>query len=51
MMKKTKFNIYSTDYVFEWLFRKLKAFVFTNLPSKLATVKILSIIAWFKDIN
>ncbi|WP_160289441.1 hypothetical protein [Psychroserpens mesophilus] len=50
-MKKTKFNIYSTDYAFEWLFLKVKAFLFANMPSKLATVKILSIIAWFKDIN
>ena len=50
-MKKTKFSIYSTDYVFEWLYLKIKTIVFTNMPSKLATIKIISIIAWFKDIN
>lgn len=50
-MKKTKYSIYSTDYIFEWLFLKAKAFIFTNMPLKLATIKILSIITWFKDIN
>lgn len=50
-MKKTKLSIYSTDYVFEWLYLQAKAFVFTNMPSKLVTIKIISIITWFKDIN
>ncbi|WP_323787220.1 hypothetical protein [Psychroserpens sp.] len=50
-MKKTKFSIYSTDYLFEWLYHKVKAFVFINMPSKLAAIKIISLITWFKDIN
>ncbi|WP_299337603.1 hypothetical protein [uncultured Psychroserpens sp.] len=50
-MKKTKISIYSTDYFFEWLYRKLKRVVVTIIPSKLAALKIISVLTWFKDIN
>ncbi|EDP71154.1 hypothetical protein FBALC1_01682 [Flavobacteriales bacterium ALC-1] len=50
-MKKIKKNTVSTDYFFEALYRKTKQFLFSNLPSKLATLKVLAIVSWFKDIN
>ena len=50
-MKKSKKNIISTDYFFEALYRKAKGFLFSTLPTKLATLKILAIVSWFKDIN
>ena len=50
-MKKTKKNTLSTDYFFETLYRKTKAFLFSNMPSKLISIKVLTIINWFKDIN
>jgi len=49
-MKKTKKKI-STDYFFEALYKKTKTFLFSNLPSKIATIKVLTIVSWFKDIN
>jgi len=48
-MKKTK--PLNTDYFFEVLFRKTKQFLFTGLSSKLASLKVLAFITWFKDIN
>ena len=50
-MKKSKKNIISTDYFFESVYRKTKQFLFSNLPSRLATLKVLAIVSWFKDIN
>tara|TARA_R110002049_G_scaffold23117_7_gene81906 strand:- start:255 stop:407 length:153 start_codon:yes stop_codon:yes gene_type:complete len=50
-MKKNKKYKMSTDYFFEALFIKMKQFLFSNLPSKLATLKVLAIVSWFKDIN
>ena len=50
-MKKTRKNRLSTDYFFEDIYFKAKAFVFSNIPSKLATLKVLAIVSWFKDIN
>ncbi|WP_157724064.1 hypothetical protein [Winogradskyella sediminis] len=50
-MKKTRKRRLSTDYFFEALYGKTKTFLFSNIPSKLATLKVLAIIAWFKDIN
>ncbi|WP_157358383.1 hypothetical protein [Winogradskyella sp. J14-2] len=49
-MKKTRKSP-STDYFFEALYKKSKQFLFSNLPSKIATLKILAIVTWFKDIN
>jgi hypothetical protein len=51
MMKKIKKNSLSTDYFFESLFRKVKAFLLTNLAAKLSAIKLLTIVSWFKDIN
>ncbi|WP_179016798.1 hypothetical protein [Winogradskyella forsetii] len=50
-MKRNKRHILSTDYFFEALFIKTKQQLFSNWPSKLATLKILAIVSWFKDIN
>ncbi|WP_157957214.1 hypothetical protein [Winogradskyella tangerina] len=50
-MKKTKKKIIGTDYFFEAIFKKARAFLLTNMPAKLATLKILTIFSWFKDIN
>ncbi len=50
-MKNNKKNIISTDYFFEALYQKVKALLFSYLPSKLATLKVLAIVSWFKDIN
>jgi hypothetical protein len=50
-MKTTKKRIPSTDYFFEALYDKIKLFLSTKLTSKIATIKILTIINWFKDIN
>jgi len=50
-MKTTKKRIPSTDYFFEALDDKIKLFLSTKLTSKIATIKILTIINWFKDIN
>ncbi|WP_425076625.1 hypothetical protein [Psychroserpens sp. S379A] len=50
-MKKTKFSIYSTDYFFEWLYLKSKSFLSNNTALKLSAIKLVSIMAWFKDIN
>ena len=50
-MKKSKKKIISTDYFFEALYRKTRRFLLSNLPSKLATLKVLAIVGWFKDIN
>ena len=51
MMKKTKRSTLSTDYFFEALYRKTKTFLFSNMPSKIAALKVLAIVSWFKDIN
>ncbi|RED46582.1 hypothetical protein DFQ10_101353 [Winogradskyella eximia] len=50
-MKRSKKHTLSTDYIFEALYQKSKAFLFSNLPSKLAALKVLAIVTWFKDIN
>lgn len=50
-MRKSKKHKISTDYFFESIFRKSKEFLFSNWPSKLAALKILTIVAWFKDFN
>ncbi|MBF8149749.1 hypothetical protein ITJ86_07545 [Winogradskyella sp. F6397] len=50
-MKKTRKHRLSSDYFIEALYGKTKAFLLTNMPSKLATLKVLAIMAWFKDIN
>jgi hypothetical protein len=50
-MKKTKKAPLSTDYFFEALFKKVKTFLFSSLPSKLAALKVFTIVSWFKDIN
>ncbi|WP_179343242.1 hypothetical protein [Winogradskyella ursingii] len=50
-MKTTKRKTISTDYFFEALYKRAKTFLFSNVPSKLATLKVLAIIAWIKDIN
>jgi len=50
-MKKTKKKALGTDYFFESLFKKARALLLTNMPVKLATIKFLTIINWFKDIN
>ncbi|MFK7832897.1 MAG: hypothetical protein AB8B52_06455 [Winogradskyella sp.] len=50
-MKKNKKYKFSTDYFFEDLYLKTKQLLFSNIPSKLATLKVLAIITWFKDIN
>ncbi len=50
-MKKNKKKIISTDYFFEALYLKVKVFLFSILPTKLATLKVLAIVSWFKDIN
>ena len=51
MMKKTKKNTLSTDYFFEALFNRVKAFLTTNMPSKLTMAKLLAFVNWVKDIN
>ncbi|WP_299102454.1 hypothetical protein [uncultured Winogradskyella sp.] len=48
---KNKKKTPSTDYFFESIFRKSKQFLLFNLPSKLAALKIMAIISWFRDIN
>ncbi|WP_460220619.1 hypothetical protein [Psychroserpens sp. MEBiC05023] len=50
-MKKTKYSIYSTDYFFEGLYRKIKAFKFSTRRSKLTAIKMLFVMTWFNDIN
>jgi hypothetical protein len=50
-MKTTKKTRISTDYFLEALYGRVKSFLFSNLPSKLATIKMLAIVSWFKDIN
>lgn len=50
-MKKIRKHTVSTDYFFEALYEKTKLFLFSNLPSKLTTLKVLAIVSWFKDIN
>jgi len=50
-MKKNKKKIISTDYFFEHIFQKVKTFLFSNLPSKLAALKVLAIVSWFKGIS
>jgi hypothetical protein len=50
-MKKTKKTSMSTDYFFEELYKKLKTFYNSNLASKIASMKVLAIVHWFKDIN
>jgi hypothetical protein len=50
-MKRTKKYHLSTDYLFEALYLKAKGVIFSNLPSKLAALKVLAIVSWFKDIN
>ena len=50
-MKKNNKRTPSTDYFFESIYKKTKLFLFSNLPSKLATIKVLALVTWFKDIN
>ncbi|WP_179334184.1 hypothetical protein [Winogradskyella costae] len=50
-MKKTRKYRLSSDDLFEALYGKTKTFLFSNMPSKVATLKVLAIVAWFKDIN
>jgi hypothetical protein len=50
-MKKTKHNSISTDYFFESIFKKMKALILSNIPSKVATLKVFAIVSWFKEIN
>jgi hypothetical protein len=50
-MKKNRKTQLSTDYFFESLYQKIKTFLFSDWPSRLATLKVLAIIGWFKDIN
>nr|WP_321232609.1 hypothetical protein [uncultured Psychroserpens sp.] len=50
-MKKTKYSIYSTDYFFEGLYRKIKTSLLSINRSKLAAIKMLFVVTWFKDIN
>ncbi|WP_189702603.1 hypothetical protein [Subsaximicrobium wynnwilliamsii] len=50
-MAKNKISIVSTDYFFEWLYLKVKSNVLINMPLKLAAIKLLSLMAWFKEIN
>ncbi|MBU2921839.1 hypothetical protein KO504_10845 [Winogradskyella psychrotolerans] len=49
-MKRNKKYI-STDYFFEALYIKVKAFLFSDLSPKLVALKVLAIMSWFKDIN
>ncbi|MCK8479183.1 hypothetical protein [Psychroserpens algicola] len=49
--KKTKYSIYSTDYFFEGIYHKIKASILSINRSKLAAIKMLFIVSWFKDIN
>jgi hypothetical protein len=49
-MKNRKIK-FSTDYFFESLYLKVKAFLFSDWISRLATLKVLAIVAWFKEIN
>ncbi len=50
-MRTTKKRTPSTDYFFEAVYNKVKRLFNTKLSSKLATLKILAIINWFKDIS
>jgi hypothetical protein len=50
-MKKAKNHKLSTDYFFESLFIRTKSVLLSYLPSKLAALKVLAIVSWFKDIN
>lgn len=50
-MKRTKRITLSTDYFFEALFKKLRTFFTTHMPSKLAMAKLIVLAQWFKDIN
>jgi hypothetical protein len=50
-MKKTKKNIPSTDYFFEALYQKAKTFLYSNVPSKIISIKVLTLVSWFRDIN
>tara|TARA_R110002124_G_scaffold71127_1_gene190590 strand:- start:11473 stop:11625 length:153 start_codon:yes stop_codon:yes gene_type:complete len=50
-MKKTKISSLSTDYFFEAMYTKAKTFLFSIVPSKMAALKVLAIVSWFKDIN
>ena len=51
MMRKTRKHKLATDRYFEFLFEKGKELVITNWHSKLAALKIIAIVSWFKDIN
>ena len=50
-MKRTKRLSLSTDYFFEALFKKFRAFFTAHMPSKLAVAKLIALVHWFKDIN
>ena len=47
-MKRTKRLTLSTDYFFEALFKKIRAFFTAHMPSKLAFAKLIAIAHWFK---
>jgi hypothetical protein len=52
MMSRVRKHKWSTDYLFESAYNKAKVMLFsTHLPSKLAALKVLAIVSWFKDIN
>ncbi|WP_175455519.1 hypothetical protein [Winogradskyella thalassocola] len=51
MMKRTRKHRLSTDYFFESLYDKAKVYMFSDLPAKIATLKVLAIMGWFRDIN
>ena len=50
-MKKTKLSIYATDYIFVYVFRKVKVFFISNLKSNRVAFKFLVALSLFKDIN
>ncbi|WP_179318897.1 hypothetical protein [Winogradskyella helgolandensis] len=50
-MKTTRKYRLSSDDFFESLYNKAKVYVFSDLPAKLATLKVLAIMSWFRDIN
>ncbi len=50
-MKRNKKITFSTDYFFEDLYNRTKGFLFSHMPSKLVTLKIIAVISWFKHIN
>ena len=52
MMSRVRKHKWSTDYLFESAYNKAKVMLFsTHLPFKLAALKVLAIVSWFKDIN